>query len=77
VALSVAGTEVWGFAVRVWIYGNGNCENAPGRTAPGPSAGAGLPALAIGLGVYCLAIRRRKVNEKSSQVRFAFTARAL
>lgn len=45
--------------------------------APGPSAGAGLPALAIGLGVYCLAIRRRKVNEKSSQVRFAFTARAL
>jgi hypothetical protein len=30
--LSVAGTEVWGFAVRVWIYGNGNCENAPGRT---------------------------------------------
>ena len=42
-----------------------------GADAPGPSAGAGLPALAIGLGVYCLAIRRRKVNEqiKSGAIR--------
>ncbi len=48
--------------------GGGNCENAPGRDppghrvsgAPGPVAGAGLPVLAIGYGVYWLAKRRRK-----------------
>jgi hypothetical protein len=46
--------------------GNGNCENAPGHNkvgAPGPIVGAGLPALAIGYGVYWLAKRRRKKNE--------------
>ena len=39
----------------------GNCANAPGhnpghetRGAPGPIAGAGLPVLAIGYGVYWL-----------------------
>jgi hypothetical protein len=47
--------------------GNGNCENAPGQVkkaqgAPGPIAGAGLPILAIGYGVYKLMKRRRKVN---------------
>jgi hypothetical protein len=48
--------------------GNGNCENAPGHKsghisgAPGPIAGAGLPVLAIGYGVYWLVKRRRKVE---------------
>jgi hypothetical protein len=53
--------------------GGGNCESAPGQTkhdhgggqvkgAPGPVAGAGLPILAIGYGVYWLVKRRRKVN---------------
>jgi hypothetical protein len=47
--------------------GNGNCENAPGQLkkvagAPGPIAGAGLPILAIGYGVYWLVKRRRKVD---------------
>ncbi|HEY9127674.1 MAG TPA: hypothetical protein VIM62_11140 [Acidobacteriaceae bacterium] len=44
--------------------GNGNCSNAPGHGgsihgAPGPLAGAGLPILAIGYGVYWLTKRRR------------------
>jgi len=48
--------------------GGGNCENAPGHNkdiggtiqgAPGPIAGAGLPILAIGYGVYWLVKRRR------------------
>jgi hypothetical protein len=46
--------------------GNGNCENAPGRDrfqgAPGPIAGAGLPVLAVGYGVYWL-VKRRRRNE--------------
>jgi hypothetical protein len=48
--------------------GNGNCDNAPGQVkkqvqgAPGPIAGAGLPILAIGYGVYWLVKRRRKVD---------------
>lgn len=47
--------------------GNGKCENAPGQVkkydgAPGPIAGAGLPMLAIGYGVYWLVKRRRKVD---------------
>ena len=47
--------------------GGGNCENAPGQNksvhgAPGPIAGAGLPIIAIGYGVYWLVKRRRKVD---------------
>ncbi len=50
--------------------GKGNCANAPGHTkqagnvsgAPAPIAGAGLPVLAIGYGVYWLVKRRRKVS---------------
>jgi hypothetical protein len=37
--------------------GNGNCSEHHG--APGPIVGAGLPALAIGYGVYWLVKRRR------------------
>jgi hypothetical protein len=46
----------------------GNCDNAPGhlkgdpKGAPGPIAGAGLPILAIGYGVYWLVKRRRKTD---------------
>ncbi|RZN15416.1 hypothetical protein CWO90_41635 [Bradyrhizobium sp. Leo121] len=49
--------------------GGGNCteahENAPGQNkhvggAPGPIAGAGLPILAVGYGVYWLIRRRRR-----------------
>lgn len=46
--------------------GGGNCDNAPGHNkhnisgAPGPVAGAGLPVIAIGYGVYWLVKRRRK-----------------
>jgi hypothetical protein len=32
------------------------------RPAPGPIAGAGLPVLAIGYGVYWLVKRRRKAD---------------
>jgi hypothetical protein len=46
----------------------GNCDNAPGQQphhhlkgTPGPVAGAGLPVLAIGYGVYWLIRRRRRV----------------
>ena len=40
-----------------------NCQQPAGhgvRGAPGPIAGAGLPVLAVGYGVYWLIRRRRK-----------------
>jgi hypothetical protein len=39
---------------------NGNCDHMKG--APGPIAGAGLPILAVGYGVYWLVKRRRKAD---------------
>jgi hypothetical protein len=51
-------------------------RSAPGPTAaqqvrgaPGPIAGAGLPVLAVGYGVYWLVKRRRKLNSRSAPVR--------
>ena len=50
-----------------WYKDNGNPHNgdSPGayHAAPGPIAGAGLPVLAIGYGVYWLVKRRRKTNK--------------
>jgi hypothetical protein len=37
--------------------------------APGPIAGAGLPVLAIGYGVYWLVRRRRKANQNGPDAR--------
>jgi len=47
--------------------GRGNCSDAPGQTkhvrgAPGPIAGAGLPVLAVGYGIYWLVRRRRNAS---------------
>jgi hypothetical protein len=52
----LAGTLVGSTPHAFACNGNGNCPNAPGHNkfsgAPGPLAGAGLPVLAIGFGVY-------------------------
>ena len=64
----MAGTLVGSAPLAFACNGNGNCENAPGHNkveysgAPGPIAGAGLPVLAIGYGVYWLIKRRRKTD---------------
>jgi hypothetical protein len=43
--------------------GGGNNNQGGGfHGAPGPIAGASLPVLAVGLGVYWLVRRRRKAN---------------
>ncbi len=41
--------------------GDGNCTSAPGhnKIVPGPLAGAGLPFIAVGYGIYWLVRRRR------------------
>jgi hypothetical protein len=39
---------------------DGNSQGGYARGAPGPVAGAGLPILAVGYGVYWLIKRRRK-----------------
>jgi hypothetical protein len=41
---------------------NGNGQGQNLEDAPGPTAGAGLPGLAVGVGVYWLIKRRRKTN---------------
>lgn len=66
-ALALAFTLTMSAPLALACNGNGNCENAPGQEkkvhgAPGPIAGAGLPILAIGYGVYWLVKRRRKVD---------------
>jgi hypothetical protein len=43
--------------------GNGGGNGGNYRGAPGPIAGAGLPALAIGYGLYWLVKRRRKKTD--------------
>jgi hypothetical protein len=45
-----------------WVYQGGrvtNWKDGGVHGAPGPIAGAGLPVLAVGYGVYWLARRRR------------------
>jgi hypothetical protein len=50
------------------VFGTPNLANAMGppfqrfSPAPGPIAGAGLPFLAVGYGVYWLIKRRRKAD---------------
>ena len=51
------------FSPNDWIYQGGDATNwSDGGVhgAPGPVVGAGLPVLAVGLGVYWLIRRRRK-----------------
>jgi hypothetical protein len=48
-----------------WVYEGGKASNwkdAGYHAAPGPIAGAGLPGLAVGFGVYWLMRRRTKAN---------------
>jgi len=46
-----------------WIYqGNLNWKDGGYHAAPGPVAGASLPVLAVGFGVYWLVRRRRKAD---------------
>lgn len=66
-ALALAFTLIISAPPALACNGNGNCENAPGHEkkthgAPGPIAGAGLPILAIGYGVYWLVKRRSKFD---------------
>jgi hypothetical protein len=42
--------------------GGGNGGGGGHNAAPGPIAGASLPVLAVGFGVYWLVRRRRKAN---------------
>jgi hypothetical protein len=52
-----------GLSPNDWIYQGGNSTNwrdGGVHGAPGPIAGAGLPVLAVGFGVYWLIRRRRK-----------------
>ena len=65
----MAGTLVGSAPQAFACNGNGNCENSPGHNkvgAPGPIAGAGLPILAIGYGVYWLIKDRKSTRLNSS-----------
>lgn len=49
-----------------WIYEGGNAanwQNGGVHGAPGPIAGAGLPVLAVGYGIYWLVRRGRKKSQ--------------
>jgi hypothetical protein len=47
-----------------WIYEGGlSWKDGGHHAAPGPIAGASLPVLAVGYGVYWLVRRRRKSNQ--------------
>jgi hypothetical protein len=43
--------------------GNGQGQNGGHHAAPGPIAGAGLPFIAVGYGVYWLVKRRRRQTD--------------
>lgn len=69
VAIALAGAPI-GYVAYVsflspddWVYQGGSASNWTDggiHGAPGPIPGAGLPALAVGAGVYWLVRRRRK-----------------
>ncbi len=71
-ALVISGTATTGyvfynafFSPDNWVFAGGratNWENGGIHGAPGPIAGAGLPVLAVGCGVYWL-IRRRRSSQ--------------
>jgi hypothetical protein len=63
-AAALAGALAFAAAPASACNDRGSCDGAPGRThgAPGPIAGAGLPFLAVGYGVYWLIKRRRKAD---------------
>jgi hypothetical protein len=70
VALALSGVATTGYVFYNgalspdnWVYEGGkatNWQNGGVHGAPGPIAGAGLPILAVGYGVYWLIRRRRK-----------------
>jgi hypothetical protein len=70
VALALSGVATSGYVFysgalspNNWVYEGGkatNWQNGGVHGAPGPIAGAGLPILAVGYGVYWLIRRRQK-----------------
>jgi hypothetical protein len=69
VVFAVAGAAVFGIPNLAKAGNNqggnnqdGNSQGGYIRGAPGPVAGAGLPVLAVGYGVYWLIKRRRKAK---------------